>query len=58
MGLHQAGDQLGVVLDDAPDGAELAKKSVQLLLGVKANVDDDVVEASDDGEKLYFLELG
>jgi hypothetical protein len=29
---------LGVVVDDAPDGAELAKKSVQLLLGVKANI--------------------
>ncbi len=38
MGLHQAGDKLGVVLDDAPDGAELVAKSVQLLLGVKANI--------------------
>ncbi len=56
VGLHQASDKLGVVLDDAPDGAKLAKKSAQLLLGVKANVDDDVVEASDDGEKLHLLE--
>ena len=38
MGLHQAGDKLGVVLDDAPDGAKLVAKSVQLLLGVKANI--------------------
>ncbi len=31
VGLHQAGDQLGVVLDDAPDGAKLLKKSAQIL---------------------------
>ena len=58
VGLHQAGDYLGVVLDDAPDGAKLLKKSAQLLLGVKANVHNDVVEASDDGEKLHLLKLG
>jgi hypothetical protein len=31
---------------------------VQLLLGVKANVHNDVVEAGDDGEELHLLELG
>jgi hypothetical protein len=31
---------------------------MQLLLGVKANVDDDVVQASDDGKKLRLFELG
>ncbi len=58
VGLHQSGNYLGVVLDDAPDGAELLKKAAQLLLGVKANVHNDVMEASDDGEKLHLLELG
>ncbi len=38
MGLHQSGDKLGIVLDDAPDGAKLLKKSAQLLLSVKANI--------------------
>jgi hypothetical protein len=31
VGLHQAGDQLGVVLKDAPDGAKLVKTSTPYL---------------------------
>jgi len=45
-------------VQDAPEGAEFAAKSEQFILGVKANVHHDVVEASDDGEKLHLFELG
>ena len=52
VGLHQPGDNLGVVVQDAPDDAEFVAKSEQLILGFKANVHHDVVEASDDGEEI------